>query len=88
MTKTDLEQAKQEITGSAEAITKAQIIELRAISKPHPMLEKCMNIVLALKGFKQLNWNTAKEFLARPSLKVELLQTTEQVLQPADVLRA
>lgn len=66
MSKEDVDQARQEIQGSVESISKAQIIELRAISKPHPMLEKCMNIVLALKGFKQLNWNTAKEFLARP----------------------
>jgi hypothetical protein len=54
-------------------MTKASIMELRAISQPHPMIEKTMQIVCALRGYKQLNWNTAKELLGRPSLKVELL---------------
>jgi hypothetical protein len=47
-------------------------MELRAISKPNPIIEKTMQIVLALKGYKNLNWATAKEFLGRKSLKIEL----------------
>ncbi len=47
-----------------------------------------MMIVCALRGYKNLNWNTAKELLSRPSLKVELTSTTPQSLKPADVLRA
>lgn len=73
ITQQDLIDAKKEIEESVEAITKAQVMELRAISKPHPMLETCLQIVLALRGYKQLNWNTAKEFLQKPSLKVELM---------------
>ena len=52
------------------------------------MVEKCMQVVCALRGYKQLNWNTAKELLSKPSIKVELLQTTPDVLKPADVLKA
>ena len=44
--------AKNEITESIEAITKASLTELKSISKPHPMLEKCLQIVLALRGYK------------------------------------
>lgn len=47
-------------------------MELRAISKPNPIVEKTMQIILSLKGFKNLNWATAKEFLGRKSLKIEL----------------
>jgi hypothetical protein len=58
------------------ALSKSAICELRAISKPHAMIEKTMMIVLALRGYKNLNWNTAKELLSRPSFKVELMSTT------------
>jgi hypothetical protein len=34
--------AKSEISESIEAITKASLAELKAVSKPHPMLEKCL----------------------------------------------
>lgn len=63
-------------------------MELKAIAKPHPMVEKCMQIVCALNGYKQLNWNTAKELLSKPQLKVDLMQITPQTLKPADVLKA
>lgn len=63
-------------------------MELRSVSKPHPLVEKTLQIVSALRGFRQLNWNTAKEILARASLKVELMTTTPKTLKPQDVLRA
>ena len=59
----DLVDAGQEIEDSVEAITKAGLMELRALSRPHLMIEKCTQIVLALRGYKQLNWNNAKELL-------------------------
>lgn len=71
----DLEEAKKEISESIEAISKASLMELRALAKPHPLIEKCLQIVLALRGYKQLHWNNAKEFLNKPSIKVELMQT-------------
>jgi hypothetical protein len=88
LTKQDLLDAKQEIADSVEALTKAALMELRSISKAHPMIEKTMQIVCALRGFKQLNWNTAKELLGRPSLKVELQAATPKTMKGADVLRA
>ena len=88
LTLEDYNTSKQEINDSIDAISKAAIIELRSISKPHPMIEKTMQIVCCLKGFKHLNWNTAKELLSRQSLKVELMTTTPKTLKAVDVLKA
>lgn len=63
-------------------------MELRAITKPNFMIEKTMQIVCALKGFKNLNWNTAKETLGKQSFKVELMQLNVATLKSHDVLRA
>jgi hypothetical protein len=38
----DLVDANQEIEDSVEAITKAGLMELRALSRPHLMIEKCV----------------------------------------------
>jgi len=48
-------------------------MELRAITKPNFMIDKTLQIVCALKGFKNLNWNTAREALGKQAFKVELL---------------
>jgi len=73
---------------SIETLTKSSLIEMRAMAKPHPLIEKTMQIVCALKGFKQLNWNTAKDFLGRGSFKTDLLQLTCKNVRPQDVLSA
>jgi len=61
---------------------------LKAMSKPHFLVEKVLQIVCALRGFKQISWNTAKEMLTRSSFKVELMQLNPQTLKPTEVLRA
>ena len=63
-------------------------MELRQIAKPHPLIEKTMQIVCALRGFKNLNWSTARDFLAKNSLKVELKQINSESIKSEDVLRA
>jgi hypothetical protein len=68
-----MKQAQQEIDESLEALTKAAIHELRGLAKPHPMVEKTMQIVVALKGFRNASWNTAKELMNRPSFKIDLM---------------
>lgn len=67
---------------------KASLMELKAMAKPHMLIEKTMQIVCALRGYKQLNWNTAKEFLSRQGFKTELLGLTAKSVRPQDVLRA
>ena len=63
-------------------------MELRQIAKPHPLVEKSMQIVCALRGFKSLNWATARDFLAKSSFKIELKQTSSSSVKADDVLRA
>lgn len=52
------------------------------------MVEVTLQIVLSLLGYKQLNWNTSKEFLGKPSIKVELMGAQPKALKPVDVLKA
>lgn len=63
-------------------------MELRAISKPSPMVEKTLQIVCALRGFKNLNWATARDFLGKTSLKIELKQTNAKTVKSVDVFRS
>ena len=73
MKEEDRNDAKTEIDESLNCLTKAAILELRSTSKPNPLVEKTLNIVIALRGFKHVNWNTAKEALGKPSFKVDLM---------------
>ena len=41
-----------EIHESIEALHKAGLMELKAMAKPHPLVEKTLQIVCALKGLK------------------------------------
>ena len=63
-------------------------MELRSISKPHVLIEKTMQIVSALRGFKNLNWANARDLLGRASLKVDLKQSNFMNLKAEDVHRA
>lgn len=84
----DLENSSEEIELSLRELTRANIMELRAISKPSPMVEKTLQIVCALRGFKNLNWATARDFLGKTSLKIELKQTNAKTVKSVDVFRS
>lgn len=84
----DLKDAQREIEESVKALTKAALLELKSMSKPHPLVEKTLSIVAAIRGFKQLNWNTSKEMISRQSFKMELMQVDFKTLRPTEVLRA
>ena len=64
------------------------------MSKPNNLVDTTMQIVCALKGFKNLNWATAREFLSKPSVKIELKGASVGAnghmgsLKPDNVLRA
>ena len=77
-----------EIEESLKELSKASIIELRAISKPHPLVDKTMQIVCALRGYKNINWATSRDFLGRASMKVELKQINPPNQRGEDVLKA
>ena len=63
-------------------------MELRAFSKPSDLVEKTMQVVVALKGYKNVNWNTAKEMLGKASFKIDLMQMSPKTMRSADVLAA
>lgn len=44
------------------------------MARPNPLIERTMQIVCALKGFKNLTWNTTKDFLGKNSVKTDLMQ--------------
>ena len=44
--------------------------------------------MVALRGFRHVNWNTAKEMIGKPSFKVDLMQMTPKTMRPNDVLLA
>ena len=73
---------------SISELTKANLLELKSIAKPHALIEKTMQMVCALRGFKVLNWSNARDMLGKGSFKVELKQTNYETLKPEDVLRA
>ena len=58
------------------------------MTKPNILVEKTLSMVTALRGFKHINWNTAKEMLGKPSFKVDLMQLNTKTLRPANVLQA
>lgn len=80
--------AQMEIDESLKELTKSSILELRALSKPHALVEKVLTIICALRGFKNLSWATARDLLGRPSFKVELKQMTPNTLRAEDVFKA
>lgn len=87
-TEKDAQNALMEIEESLKEVSKAGLIELKQVSKPHPLVEKTLQIVCALKGFKNLTWQTARELLSRPALKVELRQLTPKTVKVEDIYRA
>ena len=83
-----MQEAQNEINESLNALSKAAILEIRSMTKPNILVEKTLQIVTALRGFKHINWNTAKEMLGKASFKVDLMQLNPKVLRPANVLQA
>jgi hypothetical protein len=51
------------------------------------MVEKTLQIVLAILGFKNLSWNTAKDLLSRASFKTELSAANYLNIKGENVLR-
>ena len=94
LNKKDLENALEETDAALRELSKANILEMRSMSKPNALVDTTMQIVCALKGFKNLNWATAREFLSKPSIKIELKGASVGhnghmgSLRPENVLRA
>lgn len=88
LTKEDYQDALKEVEESLKLLSKASLTELRQQAKPHYLIEKTMQLVCTLKGFKTYNWSIAKEMVQRPQFKPELMQLRPKTLRAQDVLRA
>ena len=66
LSKEDYSEAQREVEDSLKSLTKASITELRSMPKPHHLVEKTLQLVLILRGFKQFSWSLAKEMLNKP----------------------
>jgi len=58
---------------SIRRLTKAHIIELRNQVKPHPLIEKVLNMVCILRGCIAPNWTVAREMMSSMTFKMELM---------------
>ena len=83
-----MQEAEGEISEALNALTKAAILEMRSMTKPNILVEKTLQMVTSLRGFKHINWNTAKEMLGKQSFKIDLVQMNPRNLRPANVLHA
>ena len=66
LSKEDYTDALKEVEESLKLLSKASLTELRQQAKPHYLIEKTMQLVCTLKGFKTYNWSIAKEMVQRP----------------------
>jgi hypothetical protein len=58
---------------SIRRLTKAHIIDLRNIVKPHHLVEKVLNMVCILRGCIAPSWTMARELMASMTFKLELV---------------
>ena len=58
---------------SIRRLTKAHIIELRGIVKPHHLVEKVLNMVCILRGCIAPSWTMARELMSSMTFKLELV---------------
>ena len=76
-----MEDSMREVEESLKNLTKASLMELKAFAKPHPLVEKTLQVVCALRGFKNFQWQLAKELVGRPQFKMELIQTKPRAMR-------
>lgn len=88
LTEDDYTSSLVEIEESIKELSKSALMELRAIAKPHPLIEKTLQILCALRGFKNLSWSTSRDLLGKNSFKIEMKQMTAQNMKSEAVYRA
>ncbi|NXC37428.1 DYH10 protein, partial [Campylorhamphus procurvoides] len=66
-----LEAAKLEV----EKLDKAEVTELRSFATPPKQVQVVLDCILIMRGYKELNWKTAKAMMADPNFLRQLLTT-------------
>ena len=73
LTEEEFHYAVEMTEASIRRLTKAHIIDLRNIVKPHHLVEKVLNMVCILRGCIAPNWTMARELLSSMTFKLELV---------------
>lgn len=73
MTEDEFHYAVEMSEQSIRRLTKAHIIDLRNIVKPHHLVEKVLNMVCILRGSIAPNWTMAREMMSSMTFKLELV---------------
>jgi hypoxanthine-guanine phosphoribosyltransferase len=58
---------------SIKRLTKAHLIDLKNMVKPHFLIEKVLHMVCILKGCIAPSWTLARELLSSMTFKLELV---------------
>lgn len=72
---------------SIRRLTKAHIIDLRNIVKPHHLVEKVLNMVCILRGCIAPNWTMARELMSSMTFKLELVLLDASKIKPSLIRR-
>lgn len=73
LTEDEFHYAVEMTEASIRRLTKAHIIDLRNIIKPHHLVEKVLNMVCILRGSIAPNWTMAREMMSSMTFKLELV---------------
>lgn len=73
MTEEEFHYAVEMTEQSIRRLTKAHIIDLRNVVKPHHLVEKVLNMVCILRGSIAPNWTMAREMMSSMTFKLELV---------------
>lgn len=73
LTEDEFHYAVEMTEASIRRLTKAHIIDLRNIVKPHHLVEKVLNMVCILRGSIAPNWTMAREMMSSMTFKLELV---------------
>jgi len=68
---------------SIRRLTKAHIIDLRNVVKPHHLVEKVLNMVCILRGSIAPNWTMAREMMNSMTFKLELVLLDASKIKPS-----
>lgn len=83
LTEDEFHYAVEMTEASIRRLTKAHIIDLRNIIKPHHLIEKVLCMVCILRGCIAPNWTMAREMMSSMTFKLELVLLDAPKVKPS-----
>ena len=87
LTEDEFHYAVEMTEASIRRLTKAHIIDLRNIVKPHYLVEKVLNMVCILRGCVAPSWTMARELMSSMTFKLELVLLDASQIKPGIIKR-